>query len=234
MSLLVSCQTLIVFGDQADSGDALTIDAITFATDPGRIYVPLNEAVEHLGLVEEVDEEEGVVRINKETFADNSFRGLTDGTTLVSLADLSMVGASIDRNEDTKRITLKLRRKQFVAVVGEKRAEINLASQRLRALQGKRLVLECRVSSGRDEITPSGRFLAGPYKASRHYSSLYHNAPMPWSVQATGNIFIHVFSSVPNYPASHGCIRVPLNEGNPAKFFYEWVDKGTPITVSKK
>ena len=41
-------------------------------------------------------------------------------------------------------------------------------------------------------------------------------------------------SSVPKYPASHGCIRVPLTEGNPAKLFYEWVSKGTPIEIVKK
>jgi len=26
---------------------------------------------------------------------------------------------------------------------------------------------------------------------------------------------------------------VPLNEGNPAKFFYEWVDTGTPVSVAR-
>lgn len=64
-----------------------------------------------------------------------------------------------------------------------------------------------------------------------HYSSLYHNAPMPWSVQIYGHVFIHGFTSVPNYPASHGCIRLPLNEGNPARFFYEWIDNGSPVSV---
>ncbi|NNM30037.1 MAG: L,D-transpeptidase, partial [Akkermansiaceae bacterium] len=87
--------------------------------------------------------------------------------------------------------------------------------------------------SGRNNRTPSGNFRAGPYKARRHFSSLYENAPMPWSVQVTGHVFIHGFTSVPKYPASHGCIRVPLTNGNPARFFYEWVDKGTPIRIAK-
>ena len=52
-------------------------------------------------------------------------------------------------------------------------------------------------------------------------------------VQINGNVFIHGFSSVPNYPASHGCIRMPLTNGNPAKFFYEWVQSGTPVSVTK-
>lgn len=232
-SLLVSCQTLMVSGGQGLVRDVSTVDAITFATEPGKVYVPLNEAVEHLGLAAERDEERRAVRINKQIFADKSLRRLTDGTALLTLSDLSTVGASVDREKGDNRITLQLRRRQFVAVVGDKRTEISLADQRLRAWQGERLVLKCRVSSGRNGRTPSGRFRAGPYKARRHYSSLYGNAPMPWSVQVTGNVFIHGFSSVPNYPASHGCIRVPLNEGNPARFFYEWVDRGTPITVTK-
>nr|NIP95410.1 L,D-transpeptidase family protein [Akkermansiaceae bacterium] len=87
---------------------------------------------------------------------------------------------------------------------------------------------------GRRGSTPTGSFRAGPYKARRHYSSRYDNAPMPWSVQVTGHIFIHGFTSVPRYPASHGCIRLPLDGGNPARFFYEWIDKGTPIRVIRK
>ena len=110
-------------------------------------------------------------------------------------------------------------------------SEVDLAEQRLRAWQGERLVMETHVSSGRNGRTPSGNFRAGPYKSRMHYSKLYDNAPMPWSVQVNGNVFIHGFSSVPDYPASHGCIRVPLNEGNPARFFYEWIDVGTPVRI---
>jgi lipoprotein-anchoring transpeptidase ErfK/SrfK len=64
-----------------------------------------------------------------------------------------------------------------------------------------------------------------------HFSRLYHNAPMPYAVQLEGNFFIHGFSSVPGYPASHGCVRVPMTKDNPAKKFFEWVEPGTPIVV---
>jgi lipoprotein-anchoring transpeptidase ErfK/SrfK len=64
-----------------------------------------------------------------------------------------------------------------------------------------------------------------------HYSRLYHHAPMPYSVHVYGNVFIHGFSYVPPWPASHGCIRMPLDGNNPAKRFYEWVDPGTPIDI---
>lgn len=114
---------------------------------------------------------------------------------------------------------------------GEKRVEIDLTAQRLRAYEGGLLVMQTRISSGRNRATPTGRFTAGPYKSEKHYSSLYQNAPMPWSVQVHGHIFIHGFSSVPDYPASHGCIRVPITGNNPAKRFYNWVEVGTPIHI---
>lgn len=112
-----------------------------------------------------------------------------------------------------------------------KRVEINLTEQRLRAYEGSRVVLTTKISSGRNGATPTGRFRAG-YKDAEHYSSLYHNAPMPWSVQVSGNIFIHGFTIVPDFPASHGCIRVPLTGRNPAKRFFNWVTPGTPIVIS--
>jgi len=114
---------------------------------------------------------------------------------------------------------------------GPKRVEINLTEQTLRAYEGNRMVLQSRISSGRGRITPTGSFRAGPYMAENHYSSLFNNAHMPWSVQVQGNIFIHGFAEVPDYPASRGCIRLPITGRNPAKQFYEWVEVGTPIRV---
>jgi lipoprotein-anchoring transpeptidase ErfK/SrfK len=112
-----------------------------------------------------------------------------------------------------------------------KRVEIDKTQQMLRAYEDDRLVFETRISTGRwDRSTPNGQFAAG-WKHRMHYSKLYHNAPMPYSVQVSGNVFIHGFSSVPRRPASHGCIRLPLSGGNPAKRFYEWVETGTPIEI---
>lgn len=112
-----------------------------------------------------------------------------------------------------------------------KRVEIDLTKQRLYAYNGNRLFMKTRISSGRTGNTPTGRFRAGPYKSATHFSSLYHNAPMPWSVQVTGHIFIHGFSEVPNYPASKGCIRVPISGMNPARKLFRWLDVGTPIRI---
>lgn len=64
-------------------------------------------------------------------------------------------------------------------------------------------------------------------------SRTYNDAKMPYSVQIRGDYVIHGYTSVPDYPASHGCVRVPLTAGNPAKWFYEWVSVGTPIVISE-
>jgi len=117
---------------------------------------------------------------------------------------------------------------------GARRVVVNIGEQMLRAYDGGQLVFETRVSTGMErKRTPTGSFRALS-KDLIHYSTLYEYAPMPYSVQFHGNFFIHGFSVVPDYPASHGCIRLPLVEDGhrPAEEFYEWVRIGTPIRVS--
>lgn len=112
-----------------------------------------------------------------------------------------------------------------------KHVEIDKTSQVLRAYEGERMVFQSRISTGKwDGSTPNGSFFAGE-KFRMHYSRRYNNAPMPFSVHVTGNVFIHGFNHVPERPASHGCIRLPLNGDNPARKFYEWVEPGTPIKI---
>ena len=111
-----------------------------------------------------------------------------------------------------------------------KRVEIDKSTQSLRAYEDCRLVIESRVSTGRHNSTPNGRYRV-VQKQRMHYSKRYKNAPMPYSVQYSGHYFIHGYRSVPNRPASHGCIRVPLTGENSAKQFFEWVELGTPIEV---
>lgn len=141
--------------------------------------------------------------------------------------------AAVEKKAETKKAAPtmpQLNLFPFLAPGGPKRVEVDLTAQRLRAYEGARLVLQTNISSGRGGITPTGNFKAG-YKDADHRSSLYHNSPMPWSVQVRGNIFIHGHTEVPDFPASHGCIRVPLTGRNPAKRLFEWIDPGTPIKI---
>ncbi|GAA0336424.1 L,D-transpeptidase [Sphingomonas oligophenolica] len=66
------------------------------------------------------------------------------------------------------------------------------------------------VSTGRrGHLTPLGVFPI-LQKQVEHYSSIYDNAPMPFMQRLTwGGVALHG-GSLPGYPASHGCIRLPL------------------------
>jgi hypothetical protein len=198
---------------------AEVVQGVTFATDEGKIYVPLGELEQRLHF--QIEDKDKRMLLRK----------LSDGTLLMSLEEIAGKGLVVERDESGSNRKIVVGKTDLAIVVGEKRVEVGLAEQRLRAWQGELLVLETRISSGRNGRTPKGRFCAGPYKAKMHYSKLYDNAPMPWSVQVNGNVFIHGFNSVPSYPASHGCIRMPLDGENPAKFFYEWIDVGTPVII---
>ena len=41
-------------------------------------------------------------------------------------------------------------------------------------------------------------------------------------------VAVHGLSNVPNYPASHGCVRVPSFD---AKWLYDVLSVGTPVRV---
>jgi len=211
---------------------AATLEGIVFSAEPGQVFVPVDEAAETLNWNVGRDDEGKVFQLNHMELRAGSLRTLTDGTELVSTEILAKAGAPVATADDKGRIRVGRFFRGFNLLVSPQHVEINLAKQRLEGWQGRRLVLQTRISSGRNGRTPAGNFRAGPFRAVMHRSSRYNNAPMPWSVQINGHVFVHGFTSVPNYPASHGCIRLPLDEGNPAKFFFEWVLTGTPVNVN--
>jgi hypothetical protein len=49
---------------------------------------------------------------------------------------------------------------------------------------------------------------------------------MVYSSYFIGGYAVHGYASVPNYPASHGCLRVPIPN---ALSIYNWIDLGDPI-----
>lgn len=209
------------------------IQGITFHAEPGRLFVPVDEAARELRWKVERDGAGTVISVSGKAVEPARLRQLTDGTALASLEDLRDWGAVVVPGADGVAATVRRAWYDFTVVAGEQQVEISLSQQRLRAWQGGRLVLQTRISSGKKRgSTPSGEFRAGPFRSKMHYSSRYQNAPMPWSVQVRGHVFIHGFTSVPDFPASHGCIRVPLTDGNPARFFFEWVLTGTPVRIA--
>ncbi|MFN3650296.1 MAG: L,D-transpeptidase family protein [Armatimonadota bacterium] len=219
--------------DEVPPPPAEVREGVTFAAEPGVLYVPVREAAESLALRARWDGERQTALLEGKPVSDAATRLLLEGATLISVRDLEQWGAKVrwDAERGAARVTHGER--VFWVRSGPKRVAVNRSTQQLRAWQGDRLVLETRVSTGAPgNETPTGSFTAGPYRAKMHYSSLYDNAPMPWSVQITGNIFFHGYHSVPPRAASHGCIRIPLWGGNAAKWLFEWIDNGTPVTIA--
>lgn len=207
------------------------LEAVTFADRQDIRYVPVAEAARELRLKLVLDEAGRCLQLGDLPLSPGMLRTLVDGTELVQMRDLELAGATVNAGENPAMLVVRRGFYRFTLVTSPKHVEVSLSRQQLRGWQGSRLVLQTHISSGRNGRTPAGVFKAGPFRARMHRSSLYHNAPMPWSVQINGNVFIHGFTEVPDYPASHGCIRVPLDAGNPARFFYEWVDTGAPVVV---
>jgi L,D-transpeptidase catalytic domain len=208
------------------------LEGISFAEDPHMLFVPVEEIASALGWEMQLDQQSGQISLNGYLLDAAHLRKLTSGTSLVPLDELQHAGATITWSDDGMQALVAGDHKKVAIQFASKRVEVDLANQRLRAYQGPRLVLDSRISTGREgKKTPSGEFKAGPVKVPMHRSRLYHNAPMPWSVQVHENIFIHGFQKVPRHPSSHGCIRLPLAGANPAKWFYDWIDIGTPIGI---
>jgi L,D-transpeptidase-like protein len=209
-----------------------TLDGISFAGEPGVLYLPIPEAIEALHLPARWDRRSRTLRFQNRRIRRSRFRSLVDSTPLISLRHLKHLGARVKWDWVRNVAVLTHGERQVWVRKGVKRIAVNRARQRLRAWQGDRLVLETRVSTGMaSHRTPPGLFTAGPFKSPMHYSSLYNNAPMPWTVQVYGDVCIHGSTSVPGYPASHGCIRVPLTNGNPARWIYRWIDRGAAVVI---
>jgi len=76
--------------------------------------------------------------------------------------------------------------------------------------------------------TPAGVFVILE-KDKTHHSSTYDNAPMPYMERLTwGGIALHA-GNLPGYPASHGCVRLPLEF---AKLVFGVTTLGTPVIIA--
>src|SRR5438128_11240583 len=226
---------LLALTNYASRLEAITteeLDGISFADDPHMLFVPIEEIASALRWEMQLNQESGQISLNRHLLDAAHLRKLTNGTLLVPLDELQGAGATITWSDDGMQALVASDNIKIEIPFANKRVEVDLTNQRLRAYQGARLVLDSAISTGREgKKTPSGEFTAGPVKSRMHRSRLYHNAPMPWSVPVHENIFIHGFRKVPRRPACPGCIRLPVTGANPAKWFYNWIDLGTPVSI---
>lgn len=216
----------------APLSEAFVIDGVTFSRRPEVLYAPLRALGESLGWPVRWGPETTAVSLNDREIPEARLRQLADGTRLVELRALEEWNARVVWSAERQIIEIEYAGREVWVRQGAKRVAVNRRAQRMRAWQGDLLVLDTRVSTGRPGMpTPTGSFLAGPLKRRMLISRKYDNAKMPWSVQIKGHYVIHGYHSVPPRAASHGCVRVPLTGANPARWFYEWVEVGTPITI---
>ena len=141
---------------------------------------------------------------------------------------------------------------------GSFRLIVILSKQRAYLMSGSRIAIETPISSGRRHgWTPSGEFVVLE-KDPNHYSSLYgefvdslghtvrsgvssrlnsapsgthfRGAPMKYFMRLTpAGVGLHA-GILPGYPASHGCIRLPLEM---AGTIYKYVTLQTPVLVAE-
>jgi hypothetical protein len=76
--------------------------------------------------------------------------------------------------------------------------------------------------------TPTGVFTI-LQKRAEHYSSTYNNAPMPNMQRLTWRgIALHA-GNLPGYPASHGCIRLPIRF---SELLFSVTDLGSSVVIA--
>lgn len=89
-----------------------------------------------------------------------------------------------------------------------RRLVVSLSEQQARLHENDELKYETRVSTGRKGFpTPAGEYVITDKR--RRWRSTIYDVEMPYFMRLSGSeIGLHQ-GAVPNYPASHGCIRLP-------------------------
>jgi ankyrin repeat protein len=107
------------------------------------------------------------------------------------------------------------------------RVEISLASQRVALIKNGVPIFRVQCSTGRPGYsTRTGNFVITDKK--RNHRSTIYDVEMPYFMRLSCLDFGMHAGIVPNYPASHGCIRLPSEAAR--KFFSE-IPIGTLVTV---
>lgn len=109
---------------------------------------------------------------------------------------------------------------------------VSIDDQMLTVFRGTDPIKNSIISSGKQgHSTPTGLFsILG--KRKYHKSNIYSNAPMPYMQRLTwSGIALHESGSVPRYPASHGCVRLPRGF---AKSLFSTTPRGTHVIISRE
>lgn len=104
--------------------------------------------------------------------------------------------------------------------------------QSLVVYDGDAVIATSPVSTGKaGHATPTGIFSILE-KRRHHKSNIYSNAPMPFMQRLTwSGIALHGSNHVPDYPASHGCVRLPSAF---AASLYKMTERGVHVLISDR
>lgn len=119
--------------------------------------------------------------------------------------------------------------KETAKPVGPIVIAISIDQQHLKLYDRNGLFAESPVSTGmRGHATPMGVFSI-IQKNKYHRSNIYSGAPMPYMQRVTwSGIALHA-GALPGYPASHGCIRMPMNF---AMRMWGWTRMGARVIIT--
>ncbi|ACP24860.1 hypothetical protein NGR_c10740 [Sinorhizobium fredii NGR234] len=109
---------------------------------------------------------------------------------------------------------------------------VSRQQQSLVVYDGDTVVATSNISTGkRGHTTPTGIFSILE-KRRHHKSNIYSNAPMPFMQRLTwSGIALHGSNHVPDYPASHGCVRLP---GKFAASLFKMTQRGMHVVISDR
>jgi lipoprotein-anchoring transpeptidase ErfK/SrfK len=131
------------------------------------------------------------------------------------------------RHRQGKKLETSL--KQAAKPQGPLIIAISIQKQRLKIYDAAGFFAETPISSGMSgHPTPMGVFSV-IQKQKLHHSNIYSGAPMPYMQRITwSGIAIHA-GVLPGYPASHGCIRMPMAF---AVKMWNWTKMGARVVVT--
>jgi hypothetical protein len=106
---------------------------------------------------------------------------------------------------------------------------VSLDEQRAYTYRNGVLIGASTVSTGKaGHETPTGVFTT-KLKDKNHHSSLYNNAPMPYTERITNDgVALHA-GGVPGYPESHGCVHLPSEF---ARLLFEAAPLGMTVVIA--
>jgi hypothetical protein len=106
---------------------------------------------------------------------------------------------------------------------------VSIGGQHVKIYDANGFFAEAPVSTGMPgHSTPMGVFSV-IQKHKLHHSNIYSNAPMPYMQRITwSGVALHA-GVLPGYPASHGCIRIPMGF---AVKMWNWTKMGARVIVA--